>query len=91
MRLSLRWSGRPAPSDQSTQLPLLPWQVRERRFRASRFARPGLDPDEVYAFLDRVAVDLSAIHHALRESRQEAARSREMLRRARPGDAGRCR
>ncbi|MGV9213930.1 DivIVA domain-containing protein [Micromonospora sp. RB23] len=53
---------------------LLPWQVRERRFAPAGFGRRGLDPDDVYAFLDRVAVDMAAVYAALAESRRETAR-----------------
>ncbi|WP_405429901.1 DivIVA domain-containing protein [Micromonospora sp. NBC_00617] len=105
MRLSFRRSGRPErtthPSQPSyyrsaTYLPLFPWQVRERRFRPIPFARRGLDPDEVYAFLDRVAGDLSALHAALGDSRQETARIKDALRQwqsdqVRPVNAGRYR
>ncbi|MEH0845313.1 DivIVA domain-containing protein [Micromonospora sp. CPCC 205711] len=62
----------------SAYLPLLPWQVRERRFRQ---ARRGLDPAEVQAFLDRVAGDLDVAYRALRESRTETARIKDALRR----------
>ncbi|TDB78245.1 MULTISPECIES: DivIVA domain-containing protein [unclassified Micromonospora] len=65
----------------SAYLPLLPWQVRQRRFRPARFGRRGLDPDEVQAFLDRVAGDLDAVYQALRESRLETARIKDALRR----------
>ncbi|WP_405108742.1 DivIVA domain-containing protein [Micromonospora sp. NBC_01405] len=53
---------------------LLPWQVRERRFRPAGRGRRGLDPDDVYAFLDRVAADLAGAYAALGASRREAAR-----------------
>lgn len=65
----------------STYAPLLPWQVRERRFRPSRFGRRGLDPAEVQDFLDRVADDLSAAYRALSDSRQETLRIKDALRR----------
>jgi DivIVA domain-containing protein len=64
----------------STYVPL-PWQVRERRFRPTRFGRCGLDPAEVTEFLDRVAADLTAAYRALGESRQETARIKDALRR----------
>ncbi|MFF5054614.1 DivIVA domain-containing protein [Micromonospora sp. NPDC000663] len=60
---------------------LLSWQVRERRFAPTGLGRRGLNPDEVYAFLDRVAVDMAAVYVALSESRREAARLKETLRR----------
>ncbi|MFG1847617.1 DivIVA domain-containing protein [Micromonospora carbonacea] len=52
---------------------LLPWQVREWRFRSARFGRRGLDPREVREFLERVAVELAAAHHALAQSRRETS------------------
>ncbi|MFC7548969.1 DivIVA domain-containing protein [Plantactinospora sp. GCM10030261] len=59
---------------------LLPWQVRERRFKAARFGRRGLDPEDVAAFLDRVAGDLAAAYNALAAARQENARIVEVAR-----------
>ncbi|MFG1841823.1 DivIVA domain-containing protein [Micromonospora sp. NPDC049175] len=53
---------------------LLPWQVRERRFPPTGFGRRGLNPDDVYAFLDRGAGDMAAVYAALAESRRETAR-----------------
>ncbi|MEW2381625.1 DivIVA domain-containing protein [Micromonospora sp. NPDC047707] len=61
--------------------PLRPWQVRERRFRPSRFGRRGLDPDDVHEFLNRVADDLSTVYDALGVSRQETTRIKDALRR----------
>ncbi|WP_329019367.1 DivIVA domain-containing protein [Micromonospora rifamycinica] len=61
--------------------PLHPWQVRERQFGWTGFGRRGLDPAEVQEFLDRVAADLAAAYQALGDSRQEAARIRDALRR----------
>ncbi|WP_406064174.1 DivIVA domain-containing protein [Micromonospora sp. NBC_00860] len=60
---------------------LLPWQVRERRFTPTGLGRRGLNPDDVYAFLDRVAVDMAAVYAALAESRRETARIKAALRR----------
>ncbi|WCN84674.1 DivIVA domain-containing protein [Micromonospora sp. LH3U1] len=60
---------------------LLPWQVRERRFAPVGFGRRGLNPDDVYAFLDRVAVGMAAVYAALAESRRETARIKAGLRR----------
>ncbi|SCF06516.1 DivIVA domain-containing protein [Micromonospora coriariae] len=60
---------------------LLPWQVRERRFSATGLGRRGLNPDDVYAFLDRVAVDMAAVYAALAESRLETVRIKNALRR----------
>ncbi|MBM0255702.1 DivIVA domain-containing protein [Micromonospora sp. 4G55] len=61
--------------------PLLPWQVRERRFKLVGLGRRGLEPDHVYAFLDRVAVDMAAVYAALAASRREVASAKEALRR----------
>ncbi|MEH0972381.1 DivIVA domain-containing protein [Micromonospora sp. CPCC 205546] len=58
-----------------------PWQVRERRFRPTRFGRRGLDPEEVHEFLDRVAGDLAAVYDALGSSRHETTRIKDALRR----------
>ncbi|WP_229405183.1 DivIVA domain-containing protein [Micromonospora sp. NBRC 110038] len=52
---------------------LLPWQVRERRFRSAPLGRRGFDPQEVREFLERVAVELAAAHEALAQSRREAS------------------
>ncbi len=60
---------------------LLPWQVRERRFKPVGLGRRGLNPDDVYAFLDRVAGDLAAAHAALAASRRETAVIKDALRR----------
>lgn len=64
----------------SSYLPLAPWQVRERRFGSTRFGRRGLDPTEVAEFLHRVADDLTAVHRALGDSRQETVRVKDALR-----------
>lgn len=64
---------------------LLPWQVRERRIAPVRLGRRGLDPDEVYRFLDRVAGELAAVHAALAVSRREAAVVVDALRRRQSG------
>ncbi|MER7164658.1 DivIVA domain-containing protein [Micromonospora sp. NPDC000207] len=61
--------------------PLPPGQVRQRRFGWTAFGRRGLDPAEVYAFLDRVAGELSAAYEALASSREEADRVKGALRR----------
>lgn len=55
--------------------PLRPWQVSGWRFRTTRFGRRGLDPDEVYAFLARVAGDLAAAYLDLDRSRRDAGRA----------------
>ncbi|PZG05652.1 cell division protein DivIVA [Micromonospora craterilacus] len=78
---AIRQASKPANYRSAVYLPLRPWQVRERRFRHTRFGRRGLDPVEVQEFLDRVADDLSAVYDALGTSRQEAARIKDALRR----------
>ncbi|MEV0805020.1 DivIVA domain-containing protein [Micromonospora sp. NPDC050200] len=60
---------------------LLPWQVRERRFKLVGLGRRGLEPADVYAFLDRVAGDLAGVHAALAASRRETAVIKDALRR----------
>lgn len=62
-------------------LPLIPAQVRARRFRRTRLGRRGLDPVEVRAFLDRVALDLAYAQEAAERARQETHRIKEALRR----------
>ncbi|MEH1057151.1 DivIVA domain-containing protein [Micromonospora sp. CPCC 206171] len=69
--------------------PLLPWQVRERRFKLVGLGRRGLEPDHVYAFIDRVAVDLAAVYAALAASRREAACAKVALRRQQSDRGGR--
>ncbi|MET8364809.1 DivIVA domain-containing protein [Micromonospora sp. NPDC005194] len=69
----------------STHTSLLPWQVRERRFAPTGLGRRGLNPDDVYAFLDRVAVDMAAVYAALAESRLETARIKAGVRRRQAG------
>ncbi|MET7709900.1 DivIVA domain-containing protein [Micromonospora sp. NPDC005413] len=64
----------------STYTSLLPWQVSERRFAPTGLGRRGLNPDDVYDFLDRVAVDMATLHAALAESRREIARIKLALR-----------
>ncbi|MFI7573936.1 DivIVA domain-containing protein [Micromonospora sp. NPDC049497] len=61
--------------------PLRPWQVRERRFRATSLGHRGLDPGEVREFLDRVAGDLAVVYDALAQSRRETERVKDALRR----------
>ncbi|MER7166712.1 DivIVA domain-containing protein [Micromonospora sp. NPDC000207] len=60
---------------------LPPGQVRGRRFGWTSFGRRGLDPAEVYAFLDRVAAELTAAYDAVAASREESRRTRDALRR----------
>ncbi|MGR6320056.1 DivIVA domain-containing protein [Micromonospora soli] len=64
-----------------TYASLLPWQVRERRFPPARLGRRGLNPDQVYAFLDRVAADMLALHAEITKQRQENLRIKAALRR----------
>ncbi|WP_422734723.1 DivIVA domain-containing protein [Micromonospora sp. WMMD558] len=73
-------TSRPAGYRSVSYHPLRPWQVRERRFRPSRFGRRGLDPDDVHEFLNRVADDLSTVYDALGVSRQETTRIKDALR-----------
>ncbi|MEV4656824.1 DivIVA domain-containing protein [Micromonospora sp. NPDC049301] len=65
----------------STYTGLLPWQVGERRFPPTGLGRRGLNPDDVYAFLDRVAIDMAAVYATLAESRLETVRIKNALRR----------
>ena len=90
MRLFFRRGGRPERNRPTSRprsyrsavyAPLLPWQVRERRFRPTRFGRRGLDPEDVQEFLDRVADDLATIYAELGTSRQETSRIKDALRR----------
>ncbi|MEU7712827.1 DivIVA domain-containing protein [Micromonospora chalcea] len=75
-------SDRPGRGSGTTAYPsLLPWQVRERRFPPARFGRRGLDPDAVYAYLDRVAGDMASLHAEITRHRQETLRIKVALRR----------
>ncbi|MGW4502857.1 DivIVA domain-containing protein [Micromonospora sp. NPDC004336] len=60
---------------------LLPWQVRERRFRSVGLGRRGLEPADVYDFLDRVAGEMATVYAALAASRRETAVIKDALRR----------
>ncbi|WBB78973.1 DivIVA domain-containing protein [Micromonospora sp. WMMD882] len=62
-------------------LPLLPAQIRDRRFRLTRLGRRGLDPDDVRRFLDRVALELADAHAAADRATRETVRIKEALRR----------
>ncbi|MEV6368171.1 DivIVA domain-containing protein [Micromonospora musae] len=73
--------GNAAPYRSTAYTSLLPWQVRERRFRPVGLGRRGLDPNDVYAFLDRVAGDMAAVYAALAASRRETAVIKDALRR----------
>jgi DivIVA domain-containing protein len=61
--------------------PLLPSQVRLRRFNAVGFGRRGIDPDEVTEFLDQVAGDLARAYAELAGVREQNARIKDALRR----------
>nr|WP_239312581.1 DivIVA domain-containing protein [Plantactinospora mayteni] len=61
--------------------PLLPSQVRLRRFSLVGFARRGVDPAEVTAFLDQVAGDLARAYNEVATVREQNARIKEALRR----------
>ncbi|MEU7997917.1 DivIVA domain-containing protein [Micromonospora sp. NPDC049060] len=93
MEMSTR-NKRPFPESGGTNyrsrayLSLLPWQVRECRFPLTRLGRRGLDPDEVYVFLDRLAVDMAALNDALAQSRRETARIKLALRTWQSDQAG---
>lgn len=89
MRKLLRWLLPSRPGAQrllstagqyrsATYAPLRPWQVRGRRFAVTW---RGLDPDEVGAFLDRVAHDLTGVYAELARSREENQRIKDALRR----------
>ena len=65
----------------ASYVPLRSWEVRDRRFRSIRSGRRGLDPTEVYDFLDRVAGDLDAVYAALAASREQTTRAKDELRR----------
>ncbi|MFD0782687.1 DivIVA domain-containing protein [Micromonospora azadirachtae] len=73
--------GSAAPYRSTAYTSLLPWQVRERRFRPVGLGRRGLDANDVYAFLDRVAGDMAAVYAALASSRRETAVLKDALRR----------
>ncbi|MGA3562131.1 DivIVA domain-containing protein [Melissospora conviva] len=62
------------------RLPLLPWQVRHRRFSPTRWGRRGVDPAEVDAFLQRIADDLTTMYAQLANSRDETLRIKDALR-----------
>ncbi|MBO4207798.1 DivIVA domain-containing protein [Micromonospora echinofusca] len=57
--------------------PLTANQVRDRRFAD---ARRGLEPNEVYAFLHRVAAELAATRRELIMTREENVRIKRALR-----------
>ncbi|MFB9545174.1 DivIVA domain-containing protein [Micromonospora sagamiensis] len=57
--------------------PLTPDRIRDRRFTARR---RGLDPDEIAAFLARVADELAVARTALTAVREENVRIKDALR-----------
>jgi DivIVA domain-containing protein len=61
--------------------PLLPAQVRLRRFTTVGLARRGIDPDEVTEFLEQVAGDLARAYTELAGVREQNARIKDALRR----------
>ncbi|MDH6464310.1 DivIVA domain-containing protein [Micromonospora sp. A200] len=65
----------------SAYSPVLPWQVRERRFKLVGLGRRGLEPADVYSYLERVANDMAAVYAALAASRRETAVIKDALRR----------
>ncbi|WP_416905783.1 DivIVA domain-containing protein [Micromonospora echinospora] len=62
-------------------VPLLPAQVRGRRFRLTRLGRRGLDPEDVRRFLDRIALEMADAQEAAERAHQETARIKDALRR----------
>ncbi|GIG86415.1 DivIVA domain-containing protein [Plantactinospora endophytica] len=93
MRALLRWSfrqegreGQPlrrlgASYRSAKRRPLLPSQVRLRRFTPVGFGRRGIDPDEVTEFLEQVAGDLARAYAELAGVREQNARIKDALRR----------
>ncbi|ROT29343.1 DivIVA domain-containing protein [Micromonospora sp. HM5-17] len=59
---------------------LWPSQVRSQRFRLVGFGRRGVDPEEVAAFLDRVAGDLAWAYGEVASLREQNARIKDALR-----------
>jgi DivIVA domain-containing protein len=57
-----------------------PRQIRGARFRATRFGRRGVDPDEVRRFLARVAAEVCELHAELADARDESNHLRVVLR-----------
>lgn len=77
-RSSRRWYAVVGERRSASYRPIRPWQVRGRQFAITW---RGLDPDEVAAFLDRVADDLDGVYAELASSREESARIKDALRR----------
>ncbi|MGW0436601.1 DivIVA domain-containing protein [Micromonospora sp. NPDC003197] len=61
-------------------VPLDPGDVRSRRFRRARLGRRGVDPDEVRAFLDRVALELAYAQESAQQARRDSQRIKDALR-----------
>ncbi|AVT32259.1 cell division protein DivIVA [Plantactinospora sp. BC1] len=78
---SLRRLGSAYPYRSAAYRPLLPSQVRLRRFTPVGFGRRGVDPDEVTQFLDQVAGDLARAYAELAGVREQNARIKDALRR----------
>lgn len=81
-RLSGRRRNRPPTPTEMPILPhrnqpLRPWQIRDRCFT---IRRRGLDPDEIRAFLHRVADELTIAQTALAAVREENVRIKNALR-----------
>ncbi|MDW5329057.1 DivIVA domain-containing protein [Plantactinospora sp. KLBMP9567] len=77
----LRRLGSAYPYRSATRRPLLPSQVRLRRFTPVGFGRRGVDPDEVTEFLEQVAADLARAYAELAGVREQNARIKDALRR----------
>ncbi|MEO3744419.1 DivIVA domain-containing protein [Plantactinospora sp. B5E13] len=56
-----------------------PAEVRSVRFGRGRWRR-GLDPDEVYGFLDRLADEMELLRRDIRVAREDADRVKAALR-----------
>jgi DivIVA domain-containing protein len=70
----------PACYRSASYVPLRSWQVRDRRFRSIRSGGRGLDPTEVYGFLDQIAGDLDGVYAALAASQAETTQIKDELR-----------
>ncbi|MFC6017550.1 DivIVA domain-containing protein [Plantactinospora solaniradicis] len=86
LRWLFRWEGHPLRRLESAyrsapHRPLMPSQVRLRRFTPVGFGRRGVDPDEVTEFLDQVAGDLARAYTELAGVREQNARIKTALRR----------
>lgn len=58
---------------------LRPQDVRDATFAQASRRRGGLDPDEVYAFLGRVADEMTRLQHELNAAMTDAARVKNAL------------